>query len=181
MRHRLHGFTRIGLTLTLAALTGCALNPITKTTTVTPGGIDASGVAYGPVTNITTTVNLAILDGELTAAELVETPLLTIMLQNHPEIRPVLNDLQTALLGWTSSGTLDTNVVAKVNGLVAANDPAVQAQILPLIQASKALQVRLLAKYGDKAAVIIIQGLLAKDLRVINAVLLAVPAPVAGK
>jgi hypothetical protein len=160
----------------MALLAGCALNPIVKTTTVTPGGTNAFGVVYGPVTNITVAVDQALLDGELTAAELVETPLLTIMLQNHPEIRPVLNDLQTALLGWTSAGGVDTNVTAKINSLVGANNPAVQAQIVPLINATKALQGRLLAKYGDKAGVIILQGLLAKDLRVINAVLLAVPA-----
>jgi hypothetical protein len=153
----------------LVAMVGC----VTKTTTtVTPGLNGAS-----PVTNTVTTVNTNNLDIDCMVLQLVGTPSLIYALEKEPSARPIVVDIQIALQGALNGA--DTNVTATITGLV-GGDAALDASITPLIQGASALNQQLLAKYGDKNAVIIGLAILRSDLDIVNAALAAVPAPVTG-
>ena len=69
----------------------------------------------------------------------------------------------------------DTNVVAKINGMVGANS-ALAASVLPLIQGASALEQQELSKYGTLAGVQITEAILAADLSIVTSALTAVPA-----
>jgi hypothetical protein len=160
----------LSLTIVLAAVamafTGCLLS---KTTTVTPGG-----TGFAPITNTVVTVNQANLALDCAALQLVGTPAVTYALQKNPSVRPILVDIQTALNGALNGA--DTNVVATIEGFV-GNDPALDDQLTPLIQAASDLRGQLLAKYGDKAGVQISTAILKADLNIVTAALKAIPAP----
>jgi len=162
----------VGLCLAAVCMTGCLTN---KSTTVTPASTNAITGAVSPsTTNTVTTVNQANLDIECAALQLVGTPALIYALEKSPAARPIAVDVQTALQGALNGA--NTNVVDQINGLV-GGDAALQASILPLIQAASSLEQSLLAKYGTAVGVQISEAILRADLNVVTAALAAVPAP----
>jgi hypothetical protein len=151
--------------LAAATLVGCVTKSVT---TVTPGVNGGS-----PTTNQVTVVNQANLDLDCAALQLVGTPALIYALNKDPQARPIVVDIQTALTGALVGA--DTNVVAQINGLI-GGDPALQASLVPLIQAASSLNQQMLAKYGTVNGVIISEAILKTDLLIVNSALAAVPA-----
>lgn len=144
-----------------AMQTGCLLH---KVTTVT------GDAASGFVTNTTTVVDDVVLEGYCAGLQLVGTPAVTYALSKDPSAKPIVQDIQMALNGALNGA--DSNVVATVEGFLGKNQ-ALDDQLTPLIKAASDLRGRLLAKYGDKAAVQITTAILRTDLSIVNAALAA--------
>lgn len=149
----------IGALLTVAGvIAGCgALNPVTKTETVTNGA-----------TNFSYTVNSTVLDAECAGLGLVGTPLVTDLLANEPAARPIITDVQTAINAALNGS--DTNVVATIDGLISKN-ATVQKQMSPLVKGADTLRAQLLAKYGSTVAGQIATSILNEDLAIVTAAL----------
>lgn len=141
-----------------AAIVGCsALNPVTKTATVTGG-----------VTNYTFSVDQATLDAECAVLGLIGTPAVTYALTHDVGARPIVTDIQTALNGALNGA--DATIVAQIEALAGQN-ATVNAQLTPLIQGASALRGQLVAKYGTTVAGQIGKAILQEDLTIVTTAL----------
>lgn len=147
------------LALVAGLITACALNPVTKTTTVD---------AVTGKTNVTFSVNSVVLDGECQALGWVGTPLLSQELKANAAARPIVIDIQTALQGAINGA--DTNIQATIQGLLSQN-ASVQKQFTPLIQGADNFRAALILKYGSTVAGEITLALLREDLAIVTAAL----------
>lgn len=152
----------LAIALIAATVTaGCLLR---KQTVVTGDAVS------GFTTNTVKVVNQTVLDGYCAGIQLLGTPALTRALQKDVSVRPIVQNIQTALVGALHGA--DSNVVATIEGFLGQN-PALDDQLQPLIKAASDLRGQLLAKYGDRAAVQITTAILQTDLNIVNVALAA--------
>ena len=135
------------LGLLALALTGCMTS---KTTTVTPGGTNSAGVAFGPVTNTVTTVNQANLDLDCGVLQGITAGAVSVVVAKEPKSIPIMQDVALGLDGVLNGS--NTNTTARVLGLMGGNsNPVLDAQVTSLLKTVSALEQQLLARYGPTA------------------------------
>jgi hypothetical protein len=126
--------------LALASLALCAGCLTSKQTSVTQG-------ASGPVTNTVTVVNQANLLLDSSVLQGATAIAVSVAVQKDPSVVPALKDAQTALTGILNGAS--TNSASQIlSTLGQSSNPALAAEITPLVGTVSGLEQSLLAKYG---------------------------------
>ena len=120
-------------------VTGCATRKV-----VTPASTNSAGVVTAPVTNVV--VNQAVVALEAAGLQLAFTAGVPYVVKEVPSAAPILRDFNAVLQGMLNGAT--TNSVSQLLTATGQNNPAMAAQIAPLVAQVSAWEQAELKKYG---------------------------------
>jgi hypothetical protein len=122
--------------------TGCMTS---KQSTVTEATNSAGVISYQ--TNVVTVVNQANLDLDCAGIQAATGLAVSMALQKDPAAKPALVNIQTALSGILQGA--NTNSVKQIATLIGSStNPAVAANLTPLVSTMSTLEQSLIQKYG---------------------------------
>jgi hypothetical protein len=135
--------------LAIASFTaGCLTS---RTTTVTPGTVNADGTTNAAVTNTVVTVNEANLAIDCSILTTTTSLAVSLAAQDDPKVVPALKQAQIALDGVLNGANPNTTTQI-LNALGGKLNPTAAGNITGIVSSASSLEQNLLKKYGASVA-----------------------------